>query len=407
MDNQKGRKRFFAGGAAVGFLGGVLASIGLIAAGGSGFAGVIPGRSGHTSALNEGAVGKLRVLENFIDENYYYNDEVSTEQKEDGLYKGLLESLHDPYSVYYTAQEYKALTEDTEGIYYGIGAYISRKEGSDYPLISGVIPGTPAEESGLLKGDLIYKVDGESMEGLTIEEVVSRVKGPEGTVVHLELIREKETEPVEKDVDRRQIDSPTVSGKMLPEQIGYIQVSEFDTVTTEQFRSKLKELEDQNMKGLIIDLRDNPGGNVGTVTEMAGMILPEGLVFYMEDKNGERMDYTCPGADFHLPLVVLVNEYSASASEIFSGAVQDAEIGTIVGTRTYGKGVVQTIYSLHDETAVKLTIASYYTRGGQNINKVGIKPDVEEALDKEAFLKDGTDTQLNRALEVLKTEMTK
>ena len=192
---------------------------------------------------------------------------------------------------------------------------------------------------------------------------------------------------------------------MLDDGIGYIQITEFDDVTEGQFDEAFNDLKSQGMKGLIIDLRGNPGGNVTTVNYIARQLLPEGLVFYMEDKNGERTEYTCDGADFDLPLVVLVNEYSASASEILAGAVKDSGIGTLVGKKTYGKGIVQNVIPLDDGSGIKLTIADYYTRGGNNIHLKGIEPDIEVEMDTEKYLEDKTDTQLEKAIETVLEKM--
>jgi carboxyl-terminal processing protease len=192
---------------------------------------------------------------------------------------------------------------------------------------------------------------------------------------------------------------------MLEDGIGYLQITEFDNVTVSQFEENMESLKSQDMKGLIIDLRGNPGGNVTSVCAIAEQLLPEGLVFYMEDKNGKRTEYPCKGADFDLPLVVLTNEYSASAAEILSGAVKDAGIGKLVGKKTFGKGIVQNIIPLEDGSAIKLTVANYYTRGGHDIHLKGIEPDVEVELDADKYLEDGTDTQLDKAVEVMKEEM--
>ena len=176
-------------------------------------------------------------------------------------------------------------------------------------------------------------------------------------------------------------------------------------MTIEQFNENFNSLKEQGMKGLIIDLRGNPGGSVTTVCAVAEQLLPEGLIFYMEDKNGERTEYTCKGADFDLPLVVLVNEYSASASEILSGAIKDAGIGKLVGKKTYGKGIVQNVIGLEDGSAIKITIANYYTRNGNDVHLKGIEPDVEVEIETNEYIEDKTDTQLNKAIEVMKEEM--
>ena len=354
------------------------------------------------SAVNDQSSRKLTELEKVIETNYYWSDEVTKEQKENGLYKGLLESLGDPYSVYYTPEELQELTMDTQGIYYGIGAYVSQDPETGYGVISGVIKNSPAEAAELKEGDIIYKVDGEEMAGMELDKIVSKIRGEEGTQVHLTLVRDGET--IEKDIVRARVDSPTVDSKMLDNGIGYLQITQFDDVTVGQFDENLQSLKSQGMTAMILDLRSNPGGNVSTVTQIANRILPKGLIFYMEEKDGKRTDYTCNGADWDIPLVVLINQYSASASEILAGAIQDAGIGTLVGVTSYGKGIVQNIIPLNDGSAIKLTVASYYTRNGRYIHEKGIAPDVEVDLDTDKYLKDETDTQLDKAVEVI-TEM--
>ena len=366
----------------------------------------LAGGSGHAAngqAVDDATVNKLKVLEQYIDYYYYKADEVKDDQIRDGVYKGLLDSLGDVYTCYFTPEEFQSIKQQTEGVYYGIGAYVSKDVESGRCVISGVIKGTPAEAGDMMEGDVIYKVDGEDMTGLELEEVVAHIKGDEGTKVTITLIRNGEE--IESECTRAQVSTPTVDSEMLEEGIGYLQITEFDEVTTQQFKENLASLKEQGLEGLIIDLRGNPGGNVTTVCAVAEELLPEGLIFYMEDKNGERTEYKCQGADWDTPLVILVNEYSASASEILSGAVKDSGIGKIVGKKTYGKGVVQNLIPLEDGSAIKITIANYYTRGGNDINLKGVEPDVEVDLDTDAYLEDKTDTQLDKALEVLREEM--
>ena len=364
------------------------------------------GGSGHAAngqAVDDATVNKLKVLEQYIDYYYYKADEVKDDQIRDGVYKGLLDSLGDVYTCYFTPEEFQSIKQQTEGVYYGIGAYVSKDVESGRCVISGVIKGTPAEAGDMMEGDVIYKVDGEDMTGLELEEVVAHIKGDEGTKVTITLIRNGEE--IESEFTRAQVSTPTVDSEMLEEGIGYLQITEFDEVTTQQFKENLASLKEQGLEGLIIDLRGNPGGNVTTVCAVAEELLPEGLIFYMEDRNGERTEYKCQGADWDTPLVILVNEYSASASEILSGAVKDSGIGKIVGKKTYGKGVVQNLIPLEDGSAIKITIANYYTRGGNDINLKGVEPDVEVDLDTDAYLEDQTDTQLDKAVEVLREEM--
>ena len=357
------------------------------------------------SAVTDEVMEKMKKIEAVIDA-YYYQEETDKELLIEDAYKGMVESLGDPYSTYYSVEELNDLMEQTEGIYYGIGAYVSLDQKTGYAKISGVIAGTPAEAADLRDGDIIYEVDGVSAYGLELTEVVSMIKGEEGTTVHLTLIRDGEKDYVEKDVVRRQIESPTVNYEMLDGQMGYIQITEFDDVTADQFAEGLAVLKEQGMKGMILDLRSNPGGNLNTVVDIARMLLPKGLIVYTEDRYGNRQEYSCDGLrEFKMPLVVLINGYSASASEILAGAIQDYGIGTLIGTTSYGKGIVQQIVSLKDGSAVKLTVSSYYTPNGRNIHGIGIEPDEVCEFDSEAYYtekeEDSVDNQLERAKEVL------
>ena len=358
------------------------------------------GNSAETeSVANEKTTEKLGVLENTI-KQYFWQD-VDESTLEEGVYKGLLESLDDPYSVYYTHDELVQLQQQTEGIYYGIGAYISQDNEMGYVRVSKIIKITPAEASGLQQDDYIYKVDGEDMQGKDSSYVVSKIKGEAGTKVTITVVREGATDPIDIEVERQKIESPTVEYQMLDNDMAYIQITEFDLVTTEQFEEAYKQAQTDGMKGLILDLRSNPGGNLSTVCDIARMILPKGLIVYTEDKYGKREEYTCDGANqIKVPLVVLTNGYSASASEILAGAVKDYGIGTLVGTTTYGKGIVQKVINLSDGSAVKLTVSNYFTPNGNNIHKIGIEPDVEVEFDAEQY-KNGVDNQLEKAKEVL------
>lgn len=352
--------------------------------------------------VNETTISKIQALESVID-TYYYKTDVDKEAEADGIYKGLMDSLGDPYTVYYTESELEELMNDTQGIYYGIGAYVSYDSTLNMARISGVMPGSPAESANLNIDDIIYEVDKESTQGLTLEEVVSLIKGEEGTSVHLTLLRGSSSENIEVDVTRAKIEVPTVSTEVYEDNIGYLKITEFDEVTTTQFISGMAELRSQNIEGLIIDLRSNPGGNLATVCDIAREILPEGVIVYTEDRDGNKEYYNCDGEkEIDIPVVVLVNQYSASASEILAGAIKDYGLGKLVGKTTYGKGIVQRIFDLKDGTAVKLTVSSYFTPSGVNIHGIGIEPDIEVEFDSEAYAEDKTDTQLNKALDVMK-----
>ena len=352
--------------------------------------------------LDQATLDKIRLLEKTINDNYYKTD-IDVEDEKNGIYKGLLDSLGDPYSVYYTEEELVKLMSDTQGVYYGIGAYVSLDNTIGMPRISGVIPGTPAESAGLAIDDIIYEVDKTSTQGLTLEEVVKMIKGEEGSFVHLTLIRGTGSDNLEIDVTRAKIEVPTVNTRMLDDGIGYLQITEFDDVTYDQFVEGMAELRGNDIKGLIIDLRSNPGGNLSTVCDIARQLLPEGHIVYTMDREGNREDYDCDGKhEIDIPVVVLVNKYSASASEILSGAIKDYGIGKLVGKTTYGKGIVQRIFDLRDGTAVKLTVSSYFTPNGVNIHGIGIEPDIEVEFDSEAYAKYKTDTQLDKGIEVMK-----
>lgn len=342
---------------------------------------------------------KLKTLEKIIDE--YYIGEVDEEQLTEGIYKGYMAGLGDPYSVYYDAQETKEMGESTSGEYKGVGFVVSQDVESKIITILQVYEGSPAEEAGVKEQDILYKVNGEDISGQDISEVVRKIKGEEGTEVELTLLRGEEAEEVTVTAVRRTIEAQTVSYEMKEDQVGYIRISEFDAVTLDQFDQALKQLENQGMESLIVDLRSNPGGNLVTVCEILDLLLPEGLVVYTEDKNGERSEFTSDEArKFEKPLAVLVDGYSASASEIFAGAIQDYGIGQIVGTQTYGKGVVQQIIDLKDGTSLKITVSEYFTPKGRNINKVGITPDVEVEYEPDETNPD-KDNQLDAAMEIV------
>ncbi len=357
--------------------------------------------------LSEKTASKLTTLQNLISRHYYKAEEVTEDQLADGLYKGLLESLDDPYSVYYDEDDVASLNESVSGSYSGIGAYVSKDETSDCPKVAGVIGGAPAEKAGLLENDILWKADGESLQGLDLDMAVSKIRGEKGTTVHLTIVRDGEE--MEFDVTRDEVQSETCDGKMLEDGIGYIQISQFTDTTPEQFVEALETLQKEETKGLVIDLRGNPGGTVEAVTSIAEYLIPEGRIFYMEYPDGSTKEYSTDGTNnINLPLVVLVNGNSASASEILSSSIQDSGAGKVVGTQSYGKGVVQTVYSLADGTAVKLTIAEYFTRNGNAINKIGVTPDEVVEFDSEAYLEqDGYDNQLEKAEEILKSEMSK
>ena len=355
-------------------------------------------------AVNAQSIQKLQTVEGMIRQYYYYDDEIDTKVLEEGAYRGMIESLGDPYSTYYSAEELDELRNQTQGIYYGIGAGVSLDTETTLPKIVKVYDGTPAQEAGLRENDIIYEVNGESTYGMSTSDVVALIKGEENPSVNLTIVRVGESDYLSIDVTRRKVNVPTVEFKMLNEDMAYIQISEFDDITVDQFTEALAMARGNNMKGLVLDLRSNPGGSLDAVVEIARMLLPEGLIVYTEDKYENRKEYTCDGTkQLEVPMTVLINGNSASASEILAGAIKDYGIGTLVGTTTYGKGIVQSVMPLTDGSAVKLTISSYFTPRGNNIHKKGIEPDVICEFDGEAYYgsNDRPDNQLEKAKEVL------
>ncbi len=354
------------------------------------------------SVYDDEMADKVEMLEELIYE-YYYKDDIDQAAMQDGMYKGMLDSLGDPYSVYYTEAELEALLEQTSGIYYGIGAYVGLDTVTGYPKIISPIEGAPAEEGGLRPDDIIYEVDGVSTHGKDINNVVALIKGEEGTKVTLTIVRSGESDYLYIDVERRLVETPSVESEMFENGMAYIQITEFADTTVEQFAEALETAEASGMKGLILDLRANPGGSLSAVVDIARMLLPKGLVVYTEDKYGDRQEFTCNGKhEFKLPMVVLIDGNSASASEVLAGAIKDYELGTLVGTTTYGKGIVQQIISLDDGTAIKVTVSSYYSPKGINIHGTGIEPDLVCEFDAEAYYgEEQFDNQLEYAKEVL------
>lgn len=348
---------------------------------------------------------KLTYLENLIDE--YYLGDKDEEKLQEGIYAGLLYGLDDPYSRYYTAEEYKSENTSSEGTYVGIGILMEKNTEGGVKIVK-CYEGGPGEEAGLKAGDIISTIDGEDITDKEVSEVADIVRNSDKDSVVLTIHREDVEDAMEITVPITDVELPSVFHEMLDSNIGYIRITEFKGVTSDQYQEAFDDLEKQGMEKLIVDLRDNPGGLLNSVCDILRKILPEGLIVYTEDKDGNREEETCDGKnELQIPLAVLVNENSASASEIFAGAVQDYGIGTIVGITTYGKGVVQSIRQLSDGSAIKLTIANYYTPKGNNINKIGIKPDIEVSLDTSLLNKDkdeithDEDNQLQEAIKAV------
>ena len=348
-------------------------------------------------------VQKIEYLEKMIDQEYL--GEVDNDEMAEGVYAGLVYGLGDVYSRYYTADEYAQETASTDGAYAGIGVSIQKNKNGGVQ-IAECYEGGPGADAGLQTGDVITAINDTDVTDMELSDVVSLIRENKDKTIVLTVFRENEEKSREISVDVTDVELPSVFGEMLDKKTGYIQITQFTGVTPQQYKDMFTELKDKGMERLVIDLRDNPGGLLTSVCDILREILPEGLIVYTEDKYGNREEETCDGKhQLDMPLAVLVNENSASASEIFAGAVQDHGVGTIVGTTTYGKGVVQELRQLSDGSAVKLTVSNYYTPNGNSINKVGIKPDVEVKLASELLNKDEItheeDNQLQKALNVI------
>ena len=323
--------------------------------------------------LDEDTVEKIDVLSALLDKYYY--DDISTEDKQTALFKGVMESAGDPYTVYYTAEEYEEFQVSTLGNYAGIGAILTQDANTKQVSIIRVYENSPAEKCGLKAEDIIIAADEYVGTDMTLDNFVQHIRGPEGTTVAIRYERNGEEKTV--DVVRESITVPSVSYSMLEDDIGYIIINEFSKGTADEFINALQDLKKQGMKGVIYDLRTNGGGLVDSATDMLDYILPEGITVYMLNKAGDRTDYTSDGNAFTIPTVVLVSEETASAAEIFTGAIKDFKAGTVIGTQTFGKGIVQTTLPLTDGSAVKITTETYYTPNGTCIHGVGIEPDIE------------------------------
>ena len=354
---------------------------------------------------------KEEEIYNTIDD--YYLNGIDNDKMKDGIYKGMVDSLGDPYTVYYNSEEYKQFTSSSSGTYSGIGVAVSQNVTTGAITIVKTFKKGSGEKEGMKPGDVIYKVEGKKIEGLELSKVVSMIKGKEGTFVKVTVLRDGKE--IEFNLERKKLEVDTVNYRMEDrsgKKIGYISVSEFDEVTASQFKSAISELSKEGMEGLVIDLRDNPGGLLDVTCEMLDRMIKKGLLVYTVDKYGKRVDEDATDSDsFDKPVAILVNGNSASASEVFSGAMKDYKAATLVGTKTFGKGIVQSIVPFGDGTAMKVTVSKYYTPNGVNIHGTGIEPDVVVELSKDAT-KNGKydrkyDNQLDKALDVVVDKLKK
>lgn len=345
---------------------------------------------------------KIRQIEEMLDT--YYVEDYDKELAEELMYTGLVAGVGDPYTYYLSADSLAEQVEKNSGHFVGIGVEIYAGD-DGYIVVSSVTPGGPAEAAGILAEDKITEVDGESITGKTAADVSALVKGEEGTDVTLTIFRESTGEVLEKTVTRQDIQVQTVSWRMMDDNIGYISITNFRENTYNQFKEALDTLEAEGMEKLVLDLRNNTGGLVKSAHEIGEELLPEGIMVYTMDKEGNREDTLCDDVYNDLPMVVLVNGNSASAAEILAGAIQDTGRGELIGTTTFGKGLVQRLFTLPDGSGLNVTIQKYYTPNGTSIHGVGITPDYEVELPEEYAQQTNipaeADTQLQKAVEVL------
>ena len=404
--NKRDKIKWFIGGAAVALLAAALLYFGYM---------IIPDGLRPAAPDSLQALKKTKQIERVID-RYYLGEKDSLTQTE-MMYTGLVAGLEDPYSRYYTEEQYQELKNQRAGEYTGIGITIAQQAADGEIMILDVQAESPADRAGLKAEDILVSVAGRDVSGMTTSEVVSLIRENDGREIQVTVLRDKEKDPVTVNVTPGTVESVTVTGEMIADNTGLIRITRFAGVTAEQYHQTYTELKKQGMKKMILDLRGNGGGLVESACSIAETILPEGVIVYEEDRSGNRRDHNGKGAeDFDLPLAVLVDGNTASAAEILTGAIQDYGVGTVVGTRTYGKGIVQNLFHLSDGSVIQLTVTHYYTPKGSDIHEKGITPDlVVKAADESAKAaaedtaaagdadqdSSAADPQLQAALEVL------
>lgn len=350
---------------------------------------------------------KVNEINTYID-NYYYFD-IDPEVQEESFYDGIMNGLDDPYSVYYTKEEYQDLLEDNSGEYFGVGAVVTQDATMKVTVVRP-IKGSPAEAAGVKADDVIVEVDGTEITDQELSLVVEMIRGEKGTTAHIKVYRPSEDKYIEFDIQRAEVENVSVDYRMLDNKVGYISVTQFYENTPKEYKEAVEDLEKQGAKGLIVDLRDNPGGLLNAVVEMCAYTLDGGNIVTTKDRNG-KVTSSFDDNDDHcidIPMVVLVNGNSASASEIFAGAMKDTDTAELVGTTTFGKGIVQSILPLSDGTAIKITVSKYFTPGGNDIHEIGIDPDYEVELQDRSNavnLDYEDDLQLQKAEEVIAAMM--
>ncbi len=324
----------------------------------------------------------------------------------EGAIAGVVNSLGDKYSVYYNREETKELFQDVQGVFGGIGVLLTEDEGRT--VVSSPVEGSVSDKAGIQSGDVVMNVNGEDVSMMDTDQVVARLRGDIGTEVQVSVLRQADQKIYDYTLIREEINDTSAAATLLSSDpdIAYLRITKFASNTDEEVVDALNELiHEQGFKGLIIDLRNNGGGDVNAATNIAGLFIPAGPIVHIVDKDGSTNTVTSSGAKLQVPVVVLVNEYSASASEIFAGAIKDTHAGTLVGTKTFGKGIVQVVYPLKDGSSVKLTQSRYLTPNKNDINQIGIEPDVYCDFPEDMTLETFQDVQLEKAIEILKEKM--
>ncbi len=395
-------KKSFISGTALGVVAALVVCIGV-----NSFNAEVNGAGGNVTASS-----KTEFIRQLIDR--YYIDDVDESVIEEGIYKGMLEALNDPYSMYFNEEEFKMFTTDSDASFGGIGVTVMANTEDNTILVVSVTEGSPSEKAGILPGDKIIKAEGTDVEGNNLDKAVSIMRGELGTDVTVTIYRETTKETLDFTMKRELIEIPTVDYKMLDNQIGYIQLTSFDGVSYTQFKNAYDTLTQAGQKALIVDLRFNGGGRLDIAEDIADLLIPEGPIVYLEDKTnaeGKVVNSVSDANCVQVPLVMLVNGYSASASEVLTGAVKDYKVGAVVGTTTFGKGIVQTVIPISDGTGVKITTGKYYTPSGVCIHGTGIEPDYKIEMPEELKNTVGVpyeqDVQLQKAVEVLMGQINK
>lgn len=350
---------------------------------------------------------KLAAIEGAISE--YYVGELDTDKMEQGIYKGFVAAVGDPYTTYYTPEEFASFMEKSSGVYAGIGVQMTVDTSDNTITVTDVFPGSPAEKGGMLPKDKIIGAEGQTLNGDQFDEAPKIIKGEPGSTVKVKIFRPSEDKTYDLEMVRENVIYPSVTYEMLEDQIGYIQIRQFEELTYDQFKEALTALEADSARGIIIDLRNNTGGLLHITEQIADELIPKGIIVSTKDNTGKVEETYADDKYTDIPLVVLVNEQSASASEVLSGALKDHNRASLVGTRTFGKGIVQSIMPLSDGSAIKVTTSQYFTPSGVCIQGEGIEPDYKERLAPELMIKSKLeyeeDTQLHKAIEVLNEQI--